>query len=782
MNKQNELIRTLQKQLAATERELADQKWILDQYLKSPSWRLTAPLRWLVRRFRAIVAFLLGRRSDAANGQSATIRDVAPEVLESVEAVDTFADFKELYSSLHHAALKMFLTSNARLEIAASTTPDVSIILVLFNRAELTFACLRSIRETAGSEIEVVIVDNASTDDTHRLLDCLDGPRIIRNAENRHFLMAVNQAAELARGKYLLLLNNDVQLLPGTLQTAIDTIQSGSDIGAVGARIVLLDGTLQEAGSIVWRNGSCLGYGRGDNPFSSAYMFRRDVDYCSGAFLLTPCAVWEQLGGFDEAFTPAYYEETDYCTRLHERGLRVVYEPQAVILHYEFASASSNAVAIELQAAHQKIFAKRHAQSLQNHFIPSPDSILLARARRNGKRILLIDDRVPHPWLGSGFPRARTLLLALRDRGFFITLFPMDLIDEDWSAVYSDLPREIEVMNEMGPPLLEAFLRNRRDYYDVIIVSRPHNMNYVQSIVIAHPDWFEKTAIIYDAEALFAPRDVGLRQLIGEHLNAEAIEKVYNDEISLASEADCVMAVSELDRAAFVSHGIEDVRILGHVLAGMPGKTPFGHRSGFLFVGAVHEESSPNGDSLIWFLSEVWPLIRTRLGDAATLTIGGINRSERVRQLGGNGVRIVGQLEDISTLYENARVFIAPTRFAAGIPHKVHEAAARGVPVVATPLLARQLQWRDGVELHVAEIAEEFAEKCVHLHQSEVEWNRTRERGLDAIRRDCSRDLFEEQLSEILNAAITKRDRRSTEGHKKGGLSQAAFFEERGSN
>src|SRR5262249_6159644 len=156
-------------------------------------------------------------------------------------------------------------------------------------------------------------------------------------------------AARVARGEVLLLLNNDTQVLPGTLESALATIRSDSGIGAVGARLVLLDGTLQEAGSIIWRDGSCLGYGRGDSPYAPMYMFRRDVDYCSGAFLLTPRKIWEQLGGFDERFRPFYYEETDYCARLWERGLRVVYEPKAVLLHYEFASSGSAKSATDVQ-------------------------------------------------------------------------------------------------------------------------------------------------------------------------------------------------------------------------------------------------------------------------------------------------------------------------------------------------------------------------------------------------------------------------------------------------
>jgi glycosyltransferase involved in cell wall biosynthesis len=362
---------------------------------------------------------------------------------------------------------------------------------------------------------------------------------------------------------------------------------------------------------------------------------------------------------------------------------------------------------------------------------------------------LFIDDRVPHPWLGSGFPRARTLLLTLRKEGFFITLFPMAVLNEDWEDVYSDLPREIEVMNEMGPPLLEAFLRNRRGYYDAIVISRPHNMSYLKPIVVAHPDWFENVAIIYDAEALFAPRDVELRRLRGDDPSPAEVEQIYRDEISLTSIADCVIAVSEPDRIAFESRGVPNVHIAGHSVNLSPTDKSFDERSGFLFVGAIHEEASPNGDSVIWFLSEIWPRILAQLGSEVPLTIAGVNNSERIRSLAGPSVTITGHMPDISPLYGRARVFIAPTRYAAGMPHKVHEACARGLPVVSTSILAFQLSWSDNSEILVAQDSADFAEKCVRLHQDKQLWTRLRDDALAAVARDCSQDNFEQKLRGI---------------------------------
>ena len=755
LRQQNELMASLRKQVQAVEHELADQKWVLDQYLKSPSWRLTAPLRWVARQIRALKQLILNLMGNPGASEhewtppSPPLPSETPLVEDGAGQAD---ELKDLLASLYRTTLQAFLGSGNILDLPSASTPQVSVILVLYNRAELTLACLRALRETFAITLEVIIVDNASTDETAMLLGRIRGAKIIRNNENAHFLAAVNQAAHEAQGTHILLLNNDAQTLPGAIEAALFTLESDDSIGAVGGKILLLDGSLQEAGSITWKDGSCLGYGRGDNPLASPYMFQRDVDYCSGAFLLTRRSTWESLGGFDEAFHPAYYEETDFCLRLWEQGMRVVYEPGAVILHYEFASSQSTKAATDLQANHQRLFAERHIATLNGRPAQDPSAILFARTHARQRRILFMDDRVPHPWLGSGFPRARTILQALRKQGFFVTFFTMDpaALNEDWSIVYSDFPKDVEVINEMGPQLLEAFLRHRSDYYETIIVSRPHNMNYLVPILKTHPEWFQKLSLIYDAEALFAPREIAMRELQGEVLTLEDHEKVYETEIALAREADIVMAVSEMDRKAFLSHGIQRVHALGHTLEPTPTSTPFAQRTGFLFVGAIHDETSPNGDSMIWFLTEVWPTIKAALGPAATLIVAGVNKSVRLRKMAGPDIHILGHLEDITSLYASARVFIAPTRFAAGIPHKVHEAAAHGIPVVATPILAQQLNWKNGSELLVAADAGAFAKLCLELHENEVTWTRIRATALEAVRRDCSSNTFERHVLDVL--------------------------------
>lgn len=742
-----ELVQALQQQLAETRIERDKQKWLLDQIMQSASWRVTTPLRWGLARWRDLQCLLSG------NGVREQAPDATPLPVEvTAEPPDVVAPTaKETLAALWRVQLEEFLASGARLTFRHHANPTVSIVLVLFNRAELTLACLRSILEERDIDLEVIIVDNASSDRTGELLDRLDNVRVIRNPLNEHFLLGANRGTSEARGRLLLLLNNDAQLLPGSLGAAVRCLESAATIGAVGGKIVLLDGTLQEAGNIVWRDGSCLGYGRGDDPSAPMYMFQRDVDYCSGAFLLTRAEHWNTLGGFDREFVPAYYEETDYCTRLRERGYRVVYEPRAVVLHYEFGSATSSDAAIELQKRNQTIFEQRHRQMLTTHLPWGPQNALAARTcGRDRLRLLFIDDRVPHRWLGSGFPRANEILASLERKQCLITLFPTADPIEPWATVFEDIPRTIEVMLGMGPLGLEAFLKQRQGYYDAVIVSRPHNMEMLTPILKQHPDLFSGMKVIYDAEAVFAVREAGRKELLHGAMDAQERDTMLATEIALARQADVVVTVSRAESEIFQRHGIERCKELGHTFDIQPTKNPFESRSGFLFVGAIHEESSPNADSVIWFLEEIFPRIRESLGPEARFTIAGVNRSERVRSLAQEGVRLAGRLPDLTPEYAGARVLVAPTRFAAGIPHKVHEAAARGIPVVATSLLAQQLGWTSGIDLLIADDAASFAGACVRLYSDHELWNRLRSSALARVQQECSPASFERQIDELL--------------------------------
>ena len=706
--------------------------------------RLTAsPTRWLID-LRHLYGLM--RESPGASARP-------PEAAAPAE--------RDAFLAAAQSRLASFLRDGRTLDLTPPAHPDVSVLLVLHNRAELTLGCIESLLAQADQSVELVIVDNASTDDTGLLLERLRGVRVIRSPENLGFLRACNLAAREACGDYLLFLNNDTVLHAGSVAAALDTIASDPSIGAVGARLVYPDGRLQEAGSIIWSDGSCLGYGRGDSPWLAPYAFERDVDFCSAAFLLTPRSRFAALGGFDPRYEPAYYEDADYCVRLWKAGARVVYQPRALVTHVEFGSAASAARAVAMQLERRTAFVDAHRAWLEHQPAPTPAAPRQASARaRPGLRILVVDDRVPRRSMGFGFPRAAALVSSLVQLGHSVTLLPTSAGDEDLERAYADIPRCVELVAGDVTQRVRDLFRERQGEYDIVLVSRSHNMEMLRARLGPPSGWMAGAAVIYDAEAVTAHREVARRHLQGEGVTEDEAARLVRDEVALARDAGAVLAVSEAERAAFDAVCAGGVHLVGHALATAPSPAPAGDRREILFVGAFHQ-MSPNEDAARWFLTAVLPILRGRLGHGVTVTIAGPDPPETLTRFGGPGVQVTGGIPDLRPLYDRARVFIAPTRFAAGIPLKVLEAAANGVPAVVTQLLAAQLAWTSGQELLSADDPQAFADACARLFEDEALWTRIRRAALARIERDYAPEVFTARIGAALErvtmrAAVTR--------------------------
>lgn len=646
--------------------------------------------------------------------------------------------------------LRSFLQGRSRLALPAAERPRVSVVIVLYNQAALTLGCLGSLAPAAAEmDTEILLVDNGSSDATRSILERLDGARILRNRENRGYAAAVNQAARLARGEYILLLNNDSLPLPGAIPAAVAAVEGDGRIAGAGGRIILADGRLQEAGCIVWRDGSCQGYGRGGDPDAGEYRFRREVDFCSGVFLLLRRSALEEAGGLDESFSPAYYEDADLCLRLRQHWYRILYEPEAVVRHWEFASSGGEDQAVQLQERARARFLAKHGDRLAGRAAPGAESQLWARmAEPEGGRVLLVDDAAPYPWLGSGFPRSAEMIRAIRNNGSFLTLYTTAGWDSNRAALKAAVPPEVEVIT--GSRLaLPRFLAARRGYYDTIIVSRPHNMQAFNCYAEASPEALAGAHVVYDAEALYCMREIRQRSVAGEPLPPGTAERMIAEETALAARASDVLVVNETEAAHFRGRVSAQVTRLGYAVPSRPGHAPFAARRGFLFVGPLLEDGTPNVDAVAWFAAAVLPRIRERIGEVA-LEVAGVHRSLRIGAIRDPGFRLLGFVADLPGLYDQCRVFVAPTRYSAGIPLKVIEAGAHGVPAVATPLLAAQLGWQDGRELLVGEDAEGFAAACIRLHEDGELWARLREGVLARIAADHAPGDFTRALGGIL--------------------------------
>lgn len=636
--------------------------------------------------------------------------------------IATAPDIKARCRAIGRRDITAWLARGGTLDLTpkGGATPDVSVVIVLYNQAGLTLRTLTALADQQDVSFETIIVDNASQDETDALLERTHGATIIRNAENQGFLLAANQGAAAATGRHILFLNNDAYPHRDSLAAAVRRLDNHADVGVVGGRILLVDGSLQEAGCVVFQDGSTAGYGRGDSPVRPDYRFVRDADYVSGAFLLIRKPLWQALGGFDTRLAPAYYEDTDLCLRVRKAGFRVVYDPAVVLTHVEGASSvTSDAVAAMIRR-NQVPFMNSHRDILQNRPAPHDYQPLRDRwAAVPALRVLVLDNGVPHQDGGAGQPRARLMMHSLD--GMHVTFFPLWAADHDWGKVYQTMPDHIEVMLGEHATTLERFLERRRGLYDVMVVSRPPNMAFLDEIRQRRPALFAGMRLVYDAEALFALREITEAAVKGTPLPRAEAKQRLRAELSLVADADCVLAVSAGEARLFRAGGARNVQILSH---GQPcrSQTPgWSARQGFLFIGALHPDT-PNEDSLLWLAEEILPRLNQRLGRMLPVTIVGACKSRRVAALANEQITLAGRVDDLTPCYDRARVFIAPTRFAAGVPIKVIEAACQGLPVVATPLLLRQLGWQSGKQILGAKRADDFAAAMADLHENAKLW------------------------------------------------------------
>ena len=664
---------------------------------------------------------------------------------EPANAKQSLAEAQKEWDDLGRSRLQQLLQSADRVVFPATDSPTVSIILVFYNKAHLSLLCLDSILEHADVPYDVVIVNNNSSDQTDRLLGRIDGATIINNSANLGFGDACMQGAEQARGEYLCFLNNDALLQPHALSSALLSFREDSKVGVVGGKVLLANGDLQEAGSIIWSDGSALGYGRGDDPNLPQYEFRRPVDYCSGVFWVTTRSLFRELGGFNRIFSPAYYEDTDYCMQVWEAGYSVLYEPTAVIRHYESASSDGNEAAKPAMAINQQKFREKWSTRLLKHLPYSTANIRCARISANSDalKILYIEDRIPHRHLGSGFPRSNEILCHLVKQGYRVTCaaFTSRLQENE----YCDIPREVELLD--GVSQRERLFREYVPNSDIVWVTRPHNMEaFLKGR--AENGASSGARIIYDAEAIFAERDWRQAEILGSEISSNVKSAWLDRELALAKAADAVVVVSQRDRATMVSGGVRHVYIIGHQVCANPTAAAFDERRTFLFVGAMHGADSPNADSMRYFCGSIWPVVRKATG--AELIIAGYGADAALSDGKADGVRILGRQDDLTSLYNEARVFVVPTRYAAGIPYKAHEAAAFGVPLVVSNLIGEQLGWQQGSECLMAATPIAFASECCRLYQDPYLWEQLRSTALRRVINELSDEVFGKAVASVI--------------------------------
>ena len=604
------------------------------------------------------------------------------------------------------------------------TEPFVSLIIVGLRDAPLLERCLASIEETVlGVSYEVILILN---DPTPRLQDLIlngvRGVHITAFRANLGFGRAVNFAASKAKGRFLVLVNDDAVVVRDWLSSLLETAERHPEAGIVGGTTLHPDGTIQEAGSILWSDGSTVAVGEGETH--SSMRFERRVDYCSGCSFLVRRNVWDDLGGFDDSFYPAYYEDVDLCLRAAERGWEVWYQPRSVAVHER--SASTNRMLLDfLFLRGRENFLSRWSSRLKNHESPGNIESAVWKSMGSPLRVLVIDDRIPMPSLGSGFGRMFDALNVMAaDRGLHVAFYGK--LDEGTTSSFFPVPG-IRLI-----PSLEGHLGTPGVDYDAVIISRPHNaLQFLELIAAALP----RAALIYDAEALFHRRlhnqasFVTTKEREALLVEAAETERLESRSIRAADRVVCI-SVEEADIIENLTGRRPEV-VEPWLRIGEPTRASFVERAHIGFVaGWAGGPGSPNSDALLWLARDVLPIVRVALPDSRLLVTGG-SPPDDVNWLEGHGIDFVGSVLDLAEFYDQIRVAVSPTRFGSGVKLKAIEALQYGVPVVSTlegaagiPSNARKAVW-------AVDDASEFANALISLLSDHNAWSHYRKLALD---------------------------------------------------
>ena len=662
---------------------------------------------------------------------------VAAEVMRGQAYLCRFGFTLEKDSSLKYLddAIDDLAERSPLLQIDESV-PDVSIIIPVHGQIPVLLNCLDSLaRHTSRYRAEIIIADDASPAESKmQRLDQIPWIRVVRNSANKGFLETCNHCAAYARGRYFVFLNNDTRLAKGWLDELISAFESFPKAGLIGSKLMHADRSLQEAGGIVWRNGEVWNYGRDDYPWRPEYCYARQVDYCSGAAIAVPATIWQELGGFDEYFKPAYCEDTDLAFRLRRARYEVWLQPLSLVIHYEGKShgkdLTSNTKAYQVE--NLKKFYQRWRGTLGDNGYSGQFPIRECN-RTKKQRILVIDALTPMIDRDSGSINTFEVLRLFLSMGWHVSFVPRNF---QFVGSYTAMLQRmgVEVLLPGAVCNLQDILDTRPEFYDVIFAFRVETLrDWYAPLRDAYPS----ARIVFhdiDLHYLRLQREAELLSQPSLRIRAEIIQ---DQELDLFTKVDCSVVVTEAEKAIIEDQvALNNIVVYPYTINVQKSERSFLDRNDICFVGGYAHY--PNVDAVIYFVQEIWPRVRKKLPANTKFLIIGPGAPEKVQQLASNSVVVTGHIPDLDEAMSHCRISVAPLRYGAGIKGKLVRSLAVGLPAVASTIAVEGMGLTHEKHLLVADKPVDFARAILRLYNDEDLWRNIQHAGYEFVEQSYS--------------------------------------------
>jgi GT2 family glycosyltransferase len=650
------------------------------------------------------------------------------------------------------AAAKAMAAKKPLLQVT-TTAPKVSIIIPVYGQTHFVLNCLDSLAKLSSKyAVEIIVADDASPSASRvDVLKAIPWIRYERRAANGGFLECCNWAVAQARGEFVVLLNSDTRVAAGWLDELVAAFDLFPKAGMVGSKLFNADGTLQEAGGIFWRDGSAHNYGRNADPNLPQYCFARQADFISGASIAVRKTVWNELGGFDPEYKPAYCEDADLAFRLRRAGYEVWFVPTSRAVHYEgITHGRDTTKGIKAyQVTNLQKLAKRFSAELTEHPIPGSSSMRAAcwRSKRN---ILIVDALTPTPDQDSGSIVTNEVMSAYRQAGFGESFFPEH--SPYWSKKYTAALQRRGVCCYYKP------------YFDsveqVLDVDNAFDYALLYRYNVAHPIYRSLRAKAPGARVLFANvdlhylRETRAAETANDTQALFAAQLTKKKELEMFAHADASFIHTQFEQEVIqkaLPQPLDNLVVLPWI-AEVYRETPgFSARADIMFLGNFPH--TPNVDSVLFFVKSIWPELLPSLPSHAKLLVVGNKPPAEVLALASDRVIVTGFVEELDPYFQASRIFVAPLRYGAGIKGKLVTALAHGVPSVATNIAAEGIAQAQDEHLSIADDPLQFASEVLRIYGDESTWNCMREAGLRYVEDNYSRAATSKICLHALNVA-----------------------------
>lgn len=599
-----------------------------------------------------------------------------------------------------------------KLSLPFCKQPQFSIIIPGYNKFELTYHAIASIILSYNEcSYEVIIADDCSTDETSEAENLIENIVISRNKDNLRFLRSCNKASRLAKGNFIVFLNNDTEVKSHWLDALYEQHAIDESIGLTGSKLLNLDGTLQEAGGIVWGNGEPWNAGRNENPFAPEWNYAREVDYLTGAAMCIKADVWKEVGGFSDEFAPCYYEDADLAFKVREAGYRTVYVPHSEVIHFEGQSHGTDLKKglKAYQKVNEKTFRAKWFKQFRNRVKPSLTELQLEKDRNIEQRVLVLDYAIPQPNQDAGSYAAVEEMKLMRALGFKVTFVPDNL------AHMGKFNRQLEALGieVLTVPFyvsVRDVLERRLDEMDAVYITRYSVAEKYIDVIKAKG----KPVIFNNADLHFLREIRAAITAEDEELLTSALQ-TKKAELAVCKKADAILCYNDKEHAVITSHIYESDKlfITPWVLGERQFKTPIDEREGITFLGGFNH--MPNIEAVLFLVEEVMPKVLASNPDIK-LYVYGSKMPESISKLETENIKMVGFAESLDDVFNNHKLFVAPLLSGAGIKGKVLEAMAYGTPSVVTDVAAEGTGLVNNVNAVITNNASDFAAAIVDLY------------------------------------------------------------------